>query len=108
RSANVRQTLDWPDDRDTPAAIAALVNDAQARQNTEREARLGVDWMFYPVARYYADRAGVPISVHVVDQDAWTGSDYLFVRGGSAAAAGATPVARFPATRSVLVRTTDR
>jgi hypothetical protein len=52
--ANVTRTLDWPDDAATPAMLRELA--AQVDEAKPPVVRLGVDWMFYPVARYYAAR----------------------------------------------------
>jgi hypothetical protein len=51
--ANVTHTVDWPDDASTPAMIEAV---ASAAGTQPHPVRIGVDWIYYPVARYYAGR----------------------------------------------------
>lgn len=56
RAANLSRTLDWPQDRSTVEMLNEVVHSTQAADSPARLVRVGVDWMFYPVARYYAER----------------------------------------------------
>jgi hypothetical protein len=55
RAANVTRTLDWPHDTTTVQMLDAIA-ESDDDANPPSVVRVGVEWMFYPVARYYADR----------------------------------------------------
>jgi hypothetical protein len=65
RVANVSRTLDWPDDARTPAMLAEVASrvDKAAPGTT----RIGVQWMFYPAARYYAERLSTGPRTFIVE-----------------------------------------
>ena len=63
--ANVTRTLDWPDDAATPAMLREVA--AQVAEARPHVVRLGVDWMFYPAARYYAARMSDATTRYEVD-----------------------------------------
>jgi len=104
-TANLSGTLDWPDDRDTPALFEAMARDAGANVTAPARLRVGVEWMFYPAARYYAERLSTAATSYTVEvvPDEWPPFDYLFVRGGSALGSG-TRLDTFPLTGAVLWR----
>jgi hypothetical protein len=52
RAANTSRALDWAHDAATPAMLEVAAG-TDPRAGT---VRVGVDWSYYPVARYYADR----------------------------------------------------
>jgi hypothetical protein len=56
RAANLSQALDWPRDGAVPAMLQEVLADADPTSPRSRPTRLGVDWPFYPTARYYAER----------------------------------------------------
>lgn len=64
-AANVSRTLDWPDDGATPA----MLNEVASRvdRTAPRTVRIGVQWMFYPAARYYAARMSDERTTYVVE-----------------------------------------
>jgi hypothetical protein len=67
--ANVTRTMDWPGDASTPAMIEAV---ASASGTRPHPVRIGVDSIFYPVARYYAGLVPgrpAPYTVEVVPGD---------------------------------------
>lgn len=78
RVANVSRTLDWPDDAATPAMLREVASRVDGA--APRTIRLGVQWMFYPVARYYAARMSDEVTTYVVDVTPVEGPtpDYLY------------------------------
>jgi hypothetical protein len=54
RVANLVRTLDWPDDAATPAMLAEVAS--RVETTSSETVHVGVQWMFYPAARYYAAR----------------------------------------------------
>ncbi len=54
RTANLSAALDWGRDAATPRMVEAL--GATRAEAPPPVIRVGVEWMFYPVVRYYAER----------------------------------------------------
>jgi hypothetical protein len=54
--ANQTHALDWPGDSEVPAMLQEVLGQAGDTSRASRPIRLGVDWPFYPAARYYVDR----------------------------------------------------
>jgi hypothetical protein len=94
-AANVRAVLDWPQDASTARMITDLREDAAERSI----ASLGVEWIYYPVAEYYARRQPLAIDVHVLPKRG--GTDYAY---GDERTVGGEVVRRYELTRTVLVR----
>lgn len=102
---NLWRTLDWQADAATPAMIAAVARDAAGTGPEPRVVHIGVEWMFLPVAQYYADRASTDalrLEAHVVPGDDPV-PDYLYVRQSSDLGAG-TALDRFAESGAVLWR----
>ena len=104
RAANMSRTLDWPADTSTPEMLGVVAENAEATVVTGVVC-VGVDWMFYPVARYYADRrssAETRYDIVVLPGD---GLPFDFVYAApSSEAAQSTVLRRFPASDAVLWR----
>lgn len=107
---NLWRTLDWQADAATPAMLAAIQSDVDSNtpdgSTAPRIVRIGAEWMYLPVAQYYAGRqsnAEVRYDVHVVPGDEPM-LDYLYVRQSFAPDAG-TPLQRYPESGAVLWRT---
>ena len=94
-AANVSSVLDWPQDASTPRMMTDLREDAAGRSS----ASLGVEWVYYPVAEYYARRQPLAIEVHVLPKRG--GTDYAY---GDERTVGGEVVGRYELTRTVLVR----
>ena len=62
---NVERTLDWPDDAATPAMLREVA--ARVDRSAPRTVRVGVDWMFYSSARYYARRMSDATTTYEVE-----------------------------------------
>ena len=77
RTANVTHTLDWPRDAATRMMMADVVALAAPTPPQGSPVSLGVEWPFYPVAEFYARRAGIPIDVHVLPRR--DGTDFLYL-----------------------------
>ena len=60
RVGNVTTTTDWPRDAATSSMIDLVAHRADQRTLSPGVVRLGVEWMYYPVVRYYADRRSTP------------------------------------------------
>jgi hypothetical protein len=102
RLANVTHTADWRHDASTPAMV-----DRVRRDLTPAPAvvRIGVEWMFYPVARYYAERmstAAARYDVLVLPGDGRP-LDYIYLPDG-ADLGPAAAVERFPLSGTTLAR----
>lgn len=65
RVANIGRTLDWPDDVATPAMLAEVTSRVESAASPTT--RIGVQWMFYPAARYYAERMSTGQRAYVVE-----------------------------------------
>lgn len=65
RVGNVSRTLDWPDDAATPTMLAEV--ESRVEIADPGTTRIGVQWMFYPAARYYAERMSTGQRTYVVD-----------------------------------------
>jgi hypothetical protein len=102
RLANVTHTADWRHDASTPAML-----DRVRRDLTPPPAvvRIGVDWMFYPVARYYAERMSTPAARYDVLVLPGDGRplDYIYLPDG-ADLGPAAAVERFPLSGTTLAR----
>jgi hypothetical protein len=101
--ANTVRTLDWPGDAATPAMIEAVAR-AVGEGTPPDDVRLGVEWMFYPVARYYAARQPGPprLTVEVVPGEG-PPPEFVYAPQGSRLASGAL-VRVFAASRAALWR----
>jgi hypothetical protein len=103
--ANVSRVRDVPDDAATPQMLQAVVSEVQANARPPAVVRVGVEWMFYPVAQYYAARLSTAVTrydVHVVPEpDA--AADFIYGLQGSALGQGAE-IRAFPQTGAVLWR----
>jgi hypothetical protein len=102
-TANVTRVFDWPRDADSRQMLADL-------QRVERERGggtdvvLGVDWIFYPVARFYAERghpSDVRVEVDVVPSE--RAVDYLYLMSGDPVAEG-RELADYPRAGAVLLQ----
>ncbi|MCC7123567.1 MAG: hypothetical protein IT178_01875 [Acidobacteria bacterium] len=103
---NVHRTLDWPDDAATPEMLETVIRDATANGDTPRAVSLGTEWMYLPVARYYAERmstAAIRVEVQVAPMDG-PAPDYLYLTRTSTLGSQETQVQRFPDGRGVLWR----
>jgi len=101
RAANTSRALDWAHDSTTPAMLEVV-----ARTDPRAGViRVGVDWFYYPVARYYADRlptAGTRYEVVVLPGDGLP-FDFVYVDSSSDMPPGALMQA-FPESGLVLHR----
>ncbi len=107
---NLWRTLDWQADAATPAMLAAIQSDLDSSppggRTAPRVVRIGAEWMYLPVAQYYADRqsnADVRYDVYIVPGDE-PPPDYLYVRQSFTPNAG-TPLQRYPESGAVLWHT---
>jgi len=101
RAANLSRTLDWTHDATTPAMLEVM-----ARTDPRAGViRVGVDWLYYPVARYYADRLSTEATRYEVVVLPGDGLpfDFVYVDAGSETPPGAL-VQAFPESGSVLRR----
>ena len=102
RVFNVTYTADWRHDASTPAML-----DRIARDQTPPPAvvRIGVEWMFYPVARYYAERMSTPATRYDVLVLPGDGRPLDFMYAPDGASLGrVTVVEPFPLSGATLVR----
>jgi hypothetical protein len=102
RVANLTHTADWRHDASTPAML-----DRVARDSTPAPAvvRLGVEWMFYPVARYYAEQMSTPASRYDVLVLPGDGRPFDFIYAPDGANLGrVTVVERFRLSGATLLR----
>jgi hypothetical protein len=102
RVANLTYTADWRHDASTPAML-----DRVARDSTPPPAvvRIGVEWMFYPVARYYAEQMSTPASRYDVLVLPGDGRPFDFIYAPDGVNLGrVTVVERFPLSGATLVR----
>jgi hypothetical protein len=101
RAANTSRALDWAHDAATPAML-----DVVAR--TEPRAgiiRVGVDWFYYPAARYYADRLSTGATRYEVVVLPGDGLPFDFVYGPPASESRQGAQLRaFPETGAALYR----
>ena len=101
RAANLSRTLDWSHDATTPAMLEVM-----ARTDPRAGViRVGVDWLYYPVARYYADRLSTDATRYEVIVLPGDGLpfDFVYVDAGSEMPPGGL-VQAFPESGSVLRR----
>ncbi len=96
-TANLKETLDWPDDAGTKAMMEDL-GQIIAAEHRPRVV-LGVDWFYSAVAAYYADTQKAAIIDIVVVP---TPSDFMYLREGQAE--GITVLKRYPVAGSMLAR----
>lgn len=104
--ANLSRSRDVPNDASTPAMLRTLDADVAANVSGPAVVRVGVEWMYFPVAQYYAARLSTPArryDVAVVPADDVV-SDYYYCRQSADGCQG-RDIAAYPATRSVLRRT---
>lgn len=102
RVANITHTADWRHDASTPAML-----DRIARNQTPPPAvvRIGVEWMFYPVARYYAERMSTPAVRYDVLVLPGDGRPFDFLYAPDGAGVGRlTVVERYPLSGATLAR----
>lgn len=104
-AANVTHTLDWPRDAATPAMLEAVVRETAAARPRPPIVRIGVEWIFYPAARYYAERQSTAVTRLDIDVVPATTEplDFLYVEDSSPLASGPILEA-FPRARAVLRR----
>lgn len=102
RVFNVTHTADWRHDASTPAMLDRVARD---RTPPPAVARIGVEWMFYPVARYYAERMSTPAARYDVLVIPGDGRPLDFIYTPDGADLGrATAVERFPLSGTMLAR----
>ena len=101
RAANVSHTLDWTHDATTPAMLEVVAR-TDPRPGV---VRIGVDWFYYPVARYYAERRSTEATRYEVVVLPGDGLpfDFVYVAADSDMPPGAL-VQAFPESGSVLRR----
>ena len=105
RAANLSRTLDWPADSSTPEMLRLVAESVAAESEARGLVRVGVEWMFYPVVRYYAERQSsgpTRYEVIVLPGDGLP-FDFVYVPGSSDAAHGVV-MRRFPESDAVLWR----
>jgi hypothetical protein len=103
---NVWRTFDWQDDAATPTMLESVIRDVHEGEAGPAVVRIGVEWMYLPVAQYYAERFSTQATrydVHVVPGDEPL-PDYMYVRQSSPLGQGAA-LQRFPESGAVLWRT---
>jgi hypothetical protein len=103
---NVWRTFDWQVDAATPTMLESVIRDVHEGEAAPAVVRIGVEWMYLPVAQYYAERFSTQATrydVHVVPGDEPL-PDYMYVRQSSPLGRGAA-LQRFPESGAVLWRT---
>lgn len=106
-TADVTRTFDWPRDAETPAMLAHVADATASTRPRPGVVRIGVEWIFYPAARYYAALQSTPVTrydivvVPTVAQDL----DYVYTERGSSWASGEL-VTEFPTAGAELRRVT--
>lgn len=103
--ANLSQSRDVPNDASTPAMLRIIAADVAANVSGPAVVRVGVEWMYFPVAQYYAARLSTPArryDVTVVPADDVV-IDYFYCRQSADGCQG-RDLASYPATGSVLRR----
>lgn len=105
RAANVSRTLDWPADSSTAEMLGLVAASDSGEHAVPGVVRIGVDWVFYPVARYYAERQSSADTRHEVIVLPGDGLpfDFVYAAPSSDAATGAV-LRRFPESDAVLWR----
>jgi hypothetical protein len=99
-TANVSSTRDWPTDASTKVMLADVELIVEAEQRTGSRVVLGVDWMFGPVAMFYARKSRLA----VIDVVPWPrGEDFLYLEDRQPDP-GLKVVKRYPTARSLLAR----
>ena len=102
RVANITHAADWRQDASTPAMLERIARD---QATPPAVVRIGVEWMFYPVARYYAERMSTPASRYDVLVLPGDGRPLDFMYAPDGASLGrVTVVEPFPLSGATLVR----
>lgn len=105
RAANLSRTLDWPSDSATPEMLRLVAESDAAERAVPRMVRVGVEWMYYPVARYYAERQSTGTTRYEVIVLPGDGLPFDFVYASSASdPMRGVVVQRFPESDAVLTR----
>lgn len=105
QAANLSLTLDWPQDRSTVEMLDEVARSTEAGGSPPQRVRIGVDWMFYPVARYYVERRSTSqtrYEVIVLPGDGLP-IDFAYTLTDSDRPKG-TELRRFPASDAVLFK----
>ena len=108
RVANVTHTLDWPEDASTAGMLARVAGTGAVDATSAGVMRVGVEWMFYPVARFYAERQssrGTRYVVTVLPEDPRQ-VDFVYARRRSGLGQG-RELQRFPQNDAVLWQVRD-
>jgi hypothetical protein len=103
--ANVSRSRDVPADAATPQMLRTVAAEVAASRRNPPVIRVGVEWMYAPVARYYAARQSNPVTrydVHVVPAEE-PEADFVYCSEGSPLGRGEA-VRAFPQTQAVLWR----
>jgi hypothetical protein len=104
RVANLTSTLDWSRDQSTPAMLRLVAETTHRFSSVvPGSVRIGVDWMFYPAAQYYAERqstAELRYEVIVLPGDGFP-VDVTYTRSRSEFQNG-TVIGQFPESDAVL------
>ncbi len=103
RVGNVTSAHDWPADAAAVAMLEDAGRSAPPRPAATGRVRIGVDWMYYPVAHYYAERLalnGVRFDAVVLPGDG-PPVDFVYVRPSSEFRVGEL-VQRYPASGAEL------
>jgi len=100
-TANLRYAWDWRDDASTRMMMEDLQQVIEAEGQRQPPVVLGVDPAYIPVAAYYAHRSrGVTVEV-VSSRLPDRAIDFFYGPENP----GMAPIRRYPATRTVLVKT---
>jgi hypothetical protein len=102
RTMNLEYTLDWRDDAATKRMMADLERGVLADGAADRRVVLGVEWIYAPVAVYYA-RRHAPVDITVVVPPYSRGVNVIYVAERHATAA-ADVIHTYPVAGTVLAR----
>jgi hypothetical protein len=106
RVAELTRTTDWGRDATAVAMLDLVAHRADQRHPAPDLVRVGVEWMYYPVVRYYADRRSTPARHYdiVVLPGDGLAVDYVYGSPGLAEANGAM-IQRYPESLAGLWQT---
>jgi hypothetical protein len=104
RVANVTRTFDWTRDQSTPEMLRFVAEADTFSPVIPGTVRIGVEWMFYPVAEYYAERQSTSerrYDVVVLPGDGFP-VDVTYARSSSAELRNGTILRHYPESSAVL------
>ncbi len=103
--ANLTHVMDWPRDAQTTTMLDDVAAAVAAQRPRPPVVRIGVEWIFYPVAKYYAARRSNAVTRYDISVVPTTADhlDYTYTESASPWATG-EPLHEYPIAGAVLRR----